>query len=110
MAESVRRPGLSQSARPVEFHDDRPRDGHREHSGDGANPIFLTNFNVTKYTNDAPAPVSVDAEAIGSAMTVDGIFVKTGASVSSDDAVMTIYDVARLRRDLMYLQQVDAAA
>lgn len=110
MTEPVRQPGLSRVARPVEFHDDRPREGHREHSGDGANPIFLTNFNVTKYTNHAPAPVSVDAEAIGSAMQVDGIFVRTGATARSDGAAMTIYDVAKLRRDLMYLQQVDAAA
>src|SRR5699024_2804358 len=95
MSAPARRGSLSKTARPVQFHDDAPRSGYREHSAGTGAQILRTGFDVTAYTHAAPAPISVDADAIR-------------ATTNTDDVAP--YQLARLRHDLGFLQGLDASA
>lgn len=95
MSAPARRGSLSKTARPVQFHDDAPRRGYREHSAGTGAQILRTGFDVTAYTHAAPAPISVDADAIR-------------ATTNTDDVAP--YQLARLRHDLGFLQGLDASA
>lgn len=95
MSAHARGRALKKAARPVQFHDDAPRSGYREYSSQGASPVLRTGFNVTAYTHEAPAPVTVDAEAIRD---------------TANSETVTGPALAKLRRDLGFLQRLDASA
>lgn len=94
MSAPARRRSLRRTARPVQFHDDAPRSGHREYSAGNGAQILRTGFDVTAYIHAAPPPISVDADAI--------------RATTTDDAAP--YQLARLRHDLGFLQRLDASA
>lgn len=96
MSGQPHRSTLRKPARPVQFHDDAPRIGHREYSDDRVANVLRTRFDVTTYTHEATAPVSVDAAAI-----------RAEANIAEDLPADALSD---LHRDLGYLARLDAAA